>query len=234
MTIDGRMTELARSFVAGTFPDAHGVVLAGSIAAGNDTATSDLDLLLIGPGVMFETGRTSLAAMYEHAGRLVEVFAYTPDAFRAWAAREVAHHRPVILTMITEGAVLRSSPELTTLRQWAAHTLASGPAIDKHSLDLRRYLVSSVLDDLSDATDAGERALLLANAFSSLAELVLLADGCWLGSGKWLVRRLRQWDDARAQSLIETLVSGDAVSFVRQADELLAPMGGRLQAGMTR
>lgn len=225
---------LIDSFVSRVFPAAEGVVLAGSIAAGTATPTSDVDLLLIGPEQMFDEERTSLAAMYEDAGRLIEVFAYTPSTYRTWAASEVAAHRPVILVMLSEGLVLRESPELLELREWATQTVDSGPMIDQHALDVRRYMVSALLDDVSDAQDAGERCILLADAFRSLAELVLLAHGCWLGSGKWLMRRLREWDAGVAQHLSAALVAGDVASFVQHADELLAPLGGRLQAGMVR
>lgn len=225
---------LAAEFVDSAFPAAEGVVLAGSSASGRSAPTSDVDLLLIGPDHMFDHGRTSMAAAYEHAGRLVEVFAYTPDGYREWADREIAAHRPVILVMARDGLVLRASPELTAVRAWATQTLAAGPPLDQHALDVRRYLVSALLDDVSDAQDPGERSLLLADAFRSLAELALLAHGCWLGSGKWLIRRLREWDPHVEGRLSGALTAGDVATFVQQADELLTPLGGRLQAGMVR
>lgn len=231
---DADLLRVVDSFVAERFPAADGVLLAGSSAAGTSTLTSDLDLLLIGPEPMFEPGRTSLAAMEEHAGRLVEVFAYTPDTFRAWAAREVADHRPVILVMLRDGLVLRQSPEVAALRDWASQTLAQGATIDQHALDLRRYRVSALLDDVGDAQDPVERAVLLADAFQGLAELLLLAHGRWLGFGKWLVRRFREWDDDVATRLGNALAAGDVTTFVAEADALLAPLGGRLQAGMVR
>src|SRR5690606_32116985 len=78
---------VAESFVASRFPAALGVVLAGSAAAGTSTPTSDVDLLLLGSEEMFDGGASSLAATFEHEGRLVEVFAYTPESFRTWAER---------------------------------------------------------------------------------------------------------------------------------------------------
>ena len=225
-------TALADQFVAHRFPSACGVVLAGSSATGTSTPTSDLDLVLLHPeGTL---AGSSLAATYEHDGRLVEVFAYTPAAYRDWAAREVDAHRPVILSMLTDGLILRSGPELLELRAWAGDVLAAGPRIEEHALDLRRYAVSSLLDDLADSHDPGERALLLAGAFTALSELLLLAHGQWLGSGKWLLRRLRAWDRATADHLSSALASGDRDGFLHLAEDLLAPLGGRLQAGVVR
>ncbi|RHA42295.1 hypothetical protein D1825_07525 [Cellulomonas rhizosphaerae] len=233
-TISAELLGLANGFVADRFPSAVGAVLAGSSAAGTSTSTSDLDLVVLCPEESFDGEDASLAATYEHASRLVEVFAYTPDAYRRWAGRELAAHRPVILAMLTEGVILRSGSELVELRAWADGVLAAGPTIEPHALDQRRYSVSALLDDLTDAEDPGERALLLAEAFRALSELLLVAHGCWLGSGKWLLRRLRAWDGSVADRLTEAFVAGHAVAFVRMADELLAPLGGRLQAGMVR
>lgn len=136
--------------------------------------------------------------------------------------------------MLTEGVVVRPGSELHKLREWADEVLATGPQVEQHALNLRRYTVSALLDDLHDAVDAGERALLLADAFTALSELLLLTHGQWLGSGKWLLRRLRAWDRAVADRLSGALVSGDRKGFIELADDLLTPLGGRLQAGFVR
>lgn len=232
-TLDAE-TAIAHQVVASRFPWACGAVLAGSAATGRSTPTSDLDLVLLVPEGALDGGRSSLAATYEHGGRLVEVFAYTSEAYRTWAGREVDAHRPVILAMLAEGVVLRSAPELHELRTWARGVLDAGPQVEPHALDLRRYAVSALLDDLVDSDDAGERALLLAGAFTALSELVLLTDRQWLGSGTWLLRRLRAWDGAVADRLSDAFASGDRDGFLGLADDLLAPLGGRLQAGMVR
>lgn len=231
---DPQIRRLVDGLVAARFPGATGVVLAGSTAAGTSTATSDVDLLVLGPAATLGDGRTSLAATVEESGRLVELFAYTPDAYREWAAREVADHRPVILVMMRDGLVLRADSVVDELRAWAAEVLDAGPTVDPHALDLRRYRVSTTLDDLADARDSLERAVLLSDAFHGLAELLLLAHGHWLGHGKWLVRRLRAWDADAADPLGRTVVAGDVEAFITEADLLLAPLGGRLQAGMVR
>ncbi|MBO0926283.1 nucleotidyltransferase domain-containing protein [Cellulomonas sp. zg-ZUI199] len=232
-TLDAE-SAIAEQFVASLFPAACGAVLAGSSASGTSTPTSDLDLVLICPTGALDGGRSSLAATYEHSGRVVEVFAYSPEAYRTWAGREVDAHRPVILTMLSEGVVLRSGPELHDLQTWARDVLSAGPRIEQHALDVRRYAVSALLDDLADADDPGERALLLADAFTALSELLLLTQRQWLGSGKWLLRRLRTGAPAVADRLIGAFASGERSLFLQVADDLLAPLGGRLQAGIVR
>lgn len=94
---------LVDDYVTEYFPESDTVVVAGSTASGARTASSDIDVLVLGPAAMFPGSSTSRAATDEHGGRLVETFAYTPEACRWWAERELAAHRPVILTMLVEG-----------------------------------------------------------------------------------------------------------------------------------
>lgn len=234
MTLPLDIVRRVAALVGARFPAAGGVVVGGSSATGGTTPTSDIDLLLVGPPEMLSDGRTSLAAAYEQDGRLVEVFAYTPDAYREWAERERSAHRPVILGMLADGVVLRGEAYLADLRAWAAEVVDAGPGVDPHDLDVRRYLLSALLDDLADASDPTEAAYLTAQTYEALAGFLLLAHGRWLGTGKWLVRRLREWDADVAAELGAALGAGDATAMVALADRAIAPFGGRLQAGMVR
>ena len=61
------------------------------------------------------------------------------------------------------------------------------------------------------------------------AELALLIRGSWLGSGKWLLRKLRAAQPALAEELIEA--RDDPARPASLADGVLALAGGRLWAG---
>jgi predicted nucleotidyltransferase len=87
-------------FVDTRFPEAAAVVVGGSAASHNRTATSDIDLLIIGPDQMFEQGRDSLAAMYQFDGELFEVFAYTRDGFDRWAEHGLTDFNPVLQSIL--------------------------------------------------------------------------------------------------------------------------------------
>ncbi len=62
------------------------------------------------------------------------------------------------------------------------------------------------------------------------AELALLADGYWLGSGKWLLRELRENNPVLAERLIAAMGDPDRLTDV--ADDVLGRSGGRLWAGL--
>lgn len=225
--------EIARAFVDERFPLASGAVVAGSTAAGTRTATSDIDLLLIGPEEMLE-GALSLACSHEFAGEAVEVFAYTEEGFETWAARGVEQHRPVIVDMLVHGTPIRDGALLGRLRDRWQPVLQAGPVPDAHRDDLLRYAVTDLTDDLRDAEDAFERHAIMALLLEQIGALVLLSNGRWLGAGKHLVRRLRELSPDRAAALASPLVAGDAAAFADAAERELERAGGRLREGFVR
>lgn len=225
--------EIAERFVSAHFPGSSIAVVAGSTARGTRTATSDIDLLVIGDA-MFDGDQRSLAAGFEFEGEFFEVFAYTPAGFAEWARRGVAQYRPVIAHMLVEGVELRGGAELASFRDTWSRTLAAGPTVDAHELDFRRYVITELLDDLRDAGDPLERHMLAARLFEKTAELMLLSGGRWIGAGKYLPRRLRELSAARTDALAEPLLRGDLVAFAERIERELDAAGGRVQAGFVR
>lgn len=228
------LAHLVEAFLDAHFPSATIAVVGGSTAAGRRTATSDIDLLVIGPVEMLADDRDALATFIEFEGEGFEVFAYSPDAFERWVENDLDSFRPVLLDILLRGVAVRSSPQLAPLRERWSGVLEQGPTVDAHDLDLRRYMLTDVLDDLADATDALETRVLADRVFTGIAELLLLSHGRWLGAGKWLVRRLREWDTARCDALSEPLLVGDMPRFLEAVERELDAVGGRMQAGFTR
>lgn len=103
-----------------------------------------------------------------------------------------------------------------------------------HELELRRYGVTDLLDDLRDATDPLERHIIAFTVFERTAELMLLTEGSWIGSGKYLPRRLRALSEERAHLLAEPLLIGDLTVFADRAEDELRRAGGRVQEGFVR
>lgn len=76
----------------------------------------------------------------------------------------------------------------------------------------------------------------MTDVFKRTGELLLLSGGGWLGTGKWLVRRLAQVSDPSAQRLI-TWASTDQRSpngLHEIAQTVLDSAGGHLQEGHIR
>jgi predicted nucleotidyltransferase len=228
------LVPLVERFVDTHFPGAVAVVVGGSAASGNRTATSDIDLLIIGPEQMFEQGRDSLAAMHQFEGELFEVFVYTRDAFDRWAKHDLTDFKPVLQSILLDGIEVRGEVLIDELRSEWRPIVAAGPRIDHAALALRRYMITDMLDDFHDASDDLEKGFLAAKLLEALAELMLLSNGQWIGGGKWLIRRLREWNTDRANELATPFIADDLPAFAIAADLELERLGGRVQAGFVR
>lgn len=225
--------DVTERFVSANFPKASVVVLAGSTSRSQRTATSDIDLLIIGDAV-FPDERVSLAATYRFEGEVFEVFAYTPEGFATWARRGFEQYRPVIVQMLMDGITVRGAEERERHRQDWSDQYAAGPTLIPSEFAIRRYVITDVLDDLRDSTDELERTVLASLLFERTAELVLLTNRRWIGAGKYLPRRLREFDRARAEALAAPLLERNYELFADRVAEELEHAGGRLQEGFER
>ena len=84
--------------------------------------------------------------------------------------------------------------------------LAEGPAKARpDELEALRYELTDQLDDLLGAGDPVEIAFISCRVLTKSAQLALLAGRHWQGTGKWLLRELRDHDASLAGRLAETL-----------------------------
>ncbi|MFF3497087.1 nucleotidyltransferase domain-containing protein [Streptomyces sp. NPDC002795] len=208
----------AERLVRDRFPDARAAFLAGSVLTERRTPRSDLDIevLLSGPPAPY---RESLL----HEGWPVELFVQTEADWHRFVERETADRI---------GAALR----VEARRRWAA----GPPPASESELEDRRYALTDTLDDLEGCADPLERTYLVAHLLGRASELALLAGGHWLGSGKWLSRRLADADAELHKRLTDgaaAAVSGedDAVGrFACEVRGILEAAGGPCWAGYRR
>lgn len=224
---------LTERFIASQFPNASIAVIGGSTGRGERTRTSDIDLLLIGDDLL-PGGAASTALTVEFGHEIFEVFAYTPAGFDDWAQRGIAEHRPVIVHMLVEGMRVRGDAEYERLRAEWAERLEEGPSVDPHQLEVLRYVITDVLDDLRDASDPLEKQVIAGILFGRTAELMLLTAGKWIGTGKYLPRRLRDLPEERVGALSAPYLRGDFTEMADAAERELVAAGGRLQSGFVR
>ncbi|MGO2518969.1 MAG: hypothetical protein ACTH8F_02505 [Microbacterium sp.] len=225
--------DLAERFIAAHFPKASIAVIGGSTSRAERTASSDIDLLLIGDDLL-DTDQSGMATCREFEGEIFEVFAYTPGGFQEWAERSIAQYRPVIVHMLVEGLAVRSGEALDELRETWREALAVGPSVDAHEFAFRRYVITDVLDDLRDASDPLEQRVLASTLFERTAELMLLRAGKWIGTGKYLPRRLRELGEDRIGALTTAFLQGRVTPLADAVEAELSAAGGRVQAGFVR
>lgn len=225
------LVALARQIVAERFPDARAAVLAGSVAAGRATATSDLDIV-----VLSGSGERVWEAIRVQ-GVPVELFVHTDESVAYWFEHERQQGGCTLAHMLATGLPLGGA-EVDRLQTQAREHLAAGPpAWTREQLDYRRYALTDALDDLAGATDTGERDAVAGQVLVMAGELALGSRGAWLGTGKWLVRRLRGQDPDLAAALLsghrDAVASGDVSALVAACDGVLDGVGGRLTEGFS-
>lgn len=223
---------VAERFVATRFPVTTIAVMGGSSATGKRTRSSDIDLLLIGDEQFADVWASH--AVYEFEGEIFETFGYTRAGFEHWARSGISAGRPTIVHILVDGIGIRGGRELEALRHTWRQVIEAGPEVRPHELELRRYLVTNLLDDLRDVSDPLERQVIAADLFTQISELVLLSAHRWVGTGKYLPRRLRELSAERAESLSQPLLRGDFTAFGDQVEQELKLAGGRMLVGFVR
>jgi hypothetical protein len=221
--------QAATDLVRERFPEAVAAVLGGTVLGPLRTPLSDLDIVVL---------RAESAPVFRetvaYAGWTVELFVSTPATYRATVAREVAARRSPVLHMVGEGVVVAGAEAEAIAAEARALIAAGPPPVSDAERDGARYLVSDLLDDLRGATDPAETTFVAIRAVDAIARLALSIAGWWLGTGKWLGRRLREADPATHDALVAGLRAatiGDIAPLVVTGEAVLAAAGGPLLVG---
>ncbi len=223
---------MAEAFVATQFPTCLAAIWAGSFVRGDATTTSDLDIVIV-----LGEGSTIYRENFEHDGFLIETFVHTEASVRRWTLeREVPERRPALARMVVEGRVIVDRlGTAERLQEWCAAVLDAGPAPPtSQEIADARYGITDAVDDILGGLAPGEVAQVAPALAAALGRLELLRGGHWLGSGKWLHRRLAACDAELAERLADATVravSGNPADLVALAEARLAPVGGFLRGG---
>ncbi|MCC7599218.1 nucleotidyltransferase domain-containing protein [Janthinobacterium sp. FW305-129] len=228
---------IAQRLVRERYPTAVAAIIGGSFATGRQTASSDIDLLLLFEHVDCAWRDTLVAE-----GRTVELFAHDLATFTYFCKEMDAPGGTVPLAMmVVEGENIVAASEHYAQLHALAHAIdtAGPPVLDVENLQRRRYAITTALEDLVDSTHPGEALAVACQLYAALADLSLRAAGQWSGGGKHQFRRLQAFDAAIAAQLDGALrlVASDLPAgqraFEQVAAAVLAPVGGPLLDGFT-
>jgi predicted nucleotidyltransferase len=226
---------MALRIARGHFPDALSVVLGGSAAAGRATASSDLDIAVL----VDDSGETSRETLRVE-GRVVELFVHTRAGLAELFAADVASRRATMQCIYVSGVVLADkNGEAERARALAEADLQKGaPALSPATVETKRYILTSDLDDLADAQDRFESLAVGGQVLHYAGNLLMDHHRAWLGGGKWMPRRLLEADPVRGAALLDGHLrlceSGDATGLTDAAERVLDLVGGPLREGYRR
>ncbi|RSD25408.1 nucleotidyltransferase domain-containing protein [Mesobacillus subterraneus] len=225
--------EAARRFVDETFPECDAALLAGSITRGEETSTSDLDIVIFDENIP-SAYRESMFAY----GWPIEVFVHNYQSYRTFFENDVKRARPSLPRMVSEGVILREGRQLPLIVEEAKSILKNGPEpLSIKEIDFKRYFITDSLDDFIGSENKDEEIFIASTLAEQLHEFVLRTNNRWIGRSKWVVRELKSFDPLLAErytkSFREYYRTGEKRAVIELAESILEPYGGRLFEGFT-
>ena len=236
--VDGDGATVAARLVARKFSDARAAWLGGSVAAGQHTPTSDLDVtvLLDGPPASYRSSELA-------DGWPVEYFVQTEESLLRFCEIDRDRRRPTTMRLVGSSVILVDRDGSGRRLQAALHQmdLAGPPAVTDRDLEARRYAITDMLDDLTAPRSADEGLVIATTLMHEVAEFVLAAHRRWSGSGKWLLRELVSLDTVARTSYaadltngLRTAAAGDLTPLHDVTVAVLREFGGPVFAGFRR
>jgi hypothetical protein len=206
--------------------------LAGSVARGEATEHSDLDLVIV-----YERLPHAYRESFVDAGWPVETFVHDPETLDYFFMQvDGPAGVPSLARMVLDGIELAPSALGQSLKARARAVLDAGPPPwSARELAQRRYMITDLVDDLRAPRSAAERVATGARLYELLGDCLLRARGCWSARGKNLPRALATVDaqlGADFVSAFERLfTAGETAPLVHFCNAALHPYGGLLFAG---
>ncbi|SDM59866.1 nucleotidyltransferase domain-containing protein [Bacillus sp. OK048] len=225
--------ESAKLFIQKQFPNCDGALLAGSVVRGQATETSDLDIVIFDKNV-----KSSYRESIFDFGWNIEVFVHNLISYKHFFESDYERARPSMPRMVSEGVVLKDNGIIDFIKHEARELLQKGPAKwTQETINIKRYFITDVLDDFIGCSNRAEE-IFIANALVELVSEFVLRTNCkWVGTSKWVIRSLRQYDEKFAELLVEVFdifyKTGDKSKIIQLVDNILKPHGGRLFDGFS-
>ncbi|WP_404346685.1 nucleotidyltransferase domain-containing protein [Sutcliffiella horikoshii] len=225
--------EAAKKIIEKLFPDCDGAILAGSVVRGQESPTSDLDIV-----VFDQKLPASYRESFEELGWPVELFCHNLESYQAFLKSDCERARPCLPRMIAEGIVLKDKGILDDIKQEAETLLHAGPEKwDASTIKLKRYFLTDVLDDFIGTTNRSEGVFIAGTLAELAAEFVLRTNNRWIGSSKWIYRSLAEFDKDFAMAFTEAFDlfyrTDEKSKVIHIVEGILEPHGGRLFAGFS-
>ncbi|MFF2755651.1 nucleotidyltransferase domain-containing protein [Psychrobacillus sp. NPDC058041] len=225
--------EAATQFISQNFPNCQGALLAGSIVRGEATETSDLDIVVF---------IQDLPSCYRESlikdGWPIEVFVHNLTSYKSFFESDSKRARPSLPKMVAEGIILKDEGILDSIQKEATQLIVNGPEVwSTDTINIKRYFITDALDDFIGSKNRVEE-IFIANTLAELvSEFVLRTNRKWIGTSKWIVRALKNYNEQFSEQFVEAFdlyyKSGDKNKVINIADAVLEPYGGRLFDGFS-
>ncbi|MEH7225996.1 nucleotidyltransferase domain-containing protein [Bacillus sp. JJ1566] len=225
--------EAAQQFIQTHHPNCQAAILAGSVARGEATETSDLDIVVFDKNIPSSFRESLIEFSWP-----IEVFVHNETSYKQFFETDKKRARPSMPRMVYEGIVLKDDGILEAIKKEAKEILENGPEEwTRETIDFKRYFITDVLDDFIGC-EQREEAIFIANNLAELtSEFILRINRKWVGASKWVYRALKDLDEEFAKRFVAAFDSfyrnDDKSKVIHLVDEILEPFGGRYFEGFS-
>ncbi len=225
--------EAAKRFINKHFPNCQGAVLAGSVVRGEETDTSDLDIVVFDKSIN-SSYRESLIDF----GWAIEIFVHNLNSYKHFFEMDYKDAKPSMQRMVLEGIILKDEGIIESIKEEAKEILDKGPERwTEEIITTKRYFITDALDDFISCKNRAEE-IFIANTLAELIqEFILRTNGRWIGSSKWIIRALKQYDEKLTEEFVESFddfyKTGEKRKVIHLSEMVLEPYGGRLFEGFS-
>lgn len=214
------------------YREAECAFLAGSIARGEGTAFSDLDIV-----VVYKDLPNAFRESFYFRDFPVETFVHTPETLNYFMADDAADGLPIMPNMIAEGIEIPAPSDLSQrLKNLAKNYLAmNSPPLSKEKIDSLRYQITNLIDDIRAPRSKEELTATGAELYTVLADFYLRVNNFWTAKNKSIPRVLQKINpELRHEfgaAFEELFAAGETEKVIKLTEKLLAPHGGFLFDG---
>jgi hypothetical protein len=222
----------ARTFLHAYYPDSLAALLFGSVARGEATPTSDLDILIVS-----SEDTRFYRKSYRDYGWVIEVFIGSQIFNEEKIQRPPVNHSPSYLTSWAEGIILKDHDDFArNLKEKAIRFLERGPdPLTEQQINQYRYVITEWRDDLIDSKSYEEGLFIAYELAAKTAELFLAYNRQWIGERKALYWALQRSEHQIAKQLIVDLEffyrTGEKERVIAVIGTILDLVGGKLYEG---
>lgn len=223
----------ARLVIEKYFPNCQAALLAGSVVRGEATSTSDLDIVIFDQALP-----SSYRESFIDFGWYIECFVHNFSSYKEFFESDRARAKPSMPKMVSEGIIIRDANIVNMVKQEANEILQNGPdQWSGETIEAKRYFLTDVLDDFKGCSKR-EEAIFLANTLAELSiEFILRMNRQWIGSSKWTIRALKNYDEELAKVFIVALEEfyqkNEKEKIIQFVEEAVEPYGGLLFDGFS-
>jgi hypothetical protein len=203
---------------------------AGSVATGNYTNHSDLDIV-----VVFDRVQNAYREAFSYDGWKVDAFIHDIETLR-YFFEEIDRKSgiPALPQMVLTGVLMTApSPLSEEIKKLASETMDAGPPTwSKEELDRSRFVITDVLDDILCSQNRAAQIASTARFYELLAEFYFRAQNKWSASGKTILQFLKKQDYDLAclyrDAFDDVFKRGHTQQLNELVRKILEPYGGLL------